>query len=79
MHYDITFDVVGAVVVALAGRVFLGWVARPFLSDNGMISVALRRLMFLRQTGHCERRCSPGLPRFSPAISASIRQVWQNR
>jgi hypothetical protein len=44
-----------------------------------MMSVALVRLMNFRQTGHCERFGSPGPARFSPAMRASMRQVWQNR
>jgi hypothetical protein len=79
MHYDVTFDAVAVVGLAPMGLVFLGCVASPFLSSSGMMSEPLARLMFLRQTGHCERRCSPGLPRFSPAIRASMRQVWQKR
>jgi hypothetical protein len=39
------------------------------------MSEALVRLMCFRQTGHCERRGSPGPARFSPAMSASMRQV----
>jgi hypothetical protein len=44
-----------------------------------MMSVALVRLMNFRQTGHCERFGSPGPARFSPAMRASMRHVWQNR
>lgn len=44
-----------------------------------MMSVALVRLMNFRQTGHCERFVSPGPVRFSPAMRASMRQVWQKR
>jgi hypothetical protein len=36
-------------------------------------------LMNLRQTGHCDFFASPGPARFSPAMRASIRHVWQNR
>lgn len=80
MHYDVTFD---AVAVTLAvpepiGLFFFGCVARPFFSKRGIMSVALDRLMFFRQTGHWERR-GPSWLRFSPAIRASMRQVWQKR
>lgn len=44
-----------------------------------MMSVALLRLMDFRQTGHWERFGSPGPERFSPAMRASMRQVWQKR
>lgn len=44
-----------------------------------MMSPTFVRLMFLRQTGHCDRLGSPGPARFSPAMSASMRQVWQKR
>jgi hypothetical protein len=43
------------------------------------MSEALERLMNFRQTGHCERLASPGPARFSPAMRASMRQVWQKR
>jgi len=43
------------------------------------MSEALVRLMNFRQTGHWERLGSPGAARFSPAMSASMRQVWQNK
>jgi hypothetical protein len=58
---------------------FLGCVARPFFSSNGMTSALLLRLMNFRQTGHWERFGSPGPERFSPAMRASMRHVWQNR
>lgn len=78
--YDVTFDPVAVGdVVATTGLVFLGWVRSPFINSRGITSVGLVRLMFLRQTGHWERRGSPGPPRFSPAMRASMRQVWQKR
>lgn len=69
----------GAGATADATTFFLGCVARPFFSSRGMTSVALLRLMFFRQTGHCERFVSWGPVRFSPAMRASMRQVWQKR
>ena len=78
MHY-VTFGSTAAVAVVATGLVFLGWVRSPFINKSGITSVALVRLMFLRHTGHWERRGSPGPPRFSPAMRASMRHVWQNR
>ena len=60
-------------------ELFLGCVASPFFNSKGMISDALVRLINFLQTGHCERFGSFGPARFSPAIRASMRQVWQNR
>jgi hypothetical protein len=64
---------------AAATAFFLGCVASPFFKSSGMMSAALERLMNFRHTGHCERFCSPGPARFSPAMRASIKQVWQKR
>jgi hypothetical protein len=69
----------GATVLDVEVIFFRGWVARPFLRSRGMMSVALVRLMSFLHTGHCERLGSPGPERFSPAMRASMRQVWQKR
>src|SRR5215469_1633546 len=47
-----------------------------FLITNGMTSLALFLEMAFLHTGHCDFLVSPWAPsRFSPAISASMRQV----
>ena len=60
---------------------FLGCVASPFLSmrARGIMSVGFARLMCFRHTGHCDRLGSFRSPRFSPAMRASMRHVWQKR
>lgn len=69
----------GAAEVGREATFFRGCVAIPFFKSSGMMSVALERLIVFRQTGHCDRFGSPGPVRFSPAMRASIRQVWQKR
>ena len=72
----------GTLVAAVAGAAdafFRVCVVLPIFSIRGMTSEGLVRLMVFRQTGHCERFGSPGPARFSPAMRASMRQVWQKR